>query len=239
MGTLGGGLHGHTHKALGGANLAGTTAVAAGLNDTVCRAGTVTSCAILNSGEGDFLLYAESRFLKGQLQAGAHIVTPTGYSLGIGAAGASAAKQIAKNITEVTKTAKATAETAKAAAEAATLACAIVGVNTSKAELVVAGTLVVIGQHFIGLAQLLELLLSFLIAGVPVGMVLHGLFTVGLLYFLGAGALVDPQHLIIVAFIFCHNLFTSVFREWDDALRYRLPHQCGSPPRCSPDDPRR
>ena len=52
----------------------------------------------------------------------------------------------------------------------------------------------------------LELFLAFLVTGVQVGVILLCQLAVGFFYFLGAGALFDTQHLIIIAFIFCHMI---------------------------------
>ena len=104
------------------------------------------------------------------------------------------------------------AKTAEIAAEAAAKTAGIgveVGVHTGKAVGIVAGALVRIGQHLIGLAYLLELLLGSLVAGVPVRVVFHGQLSVCFLYVISAGALVYAQYLIVITFVFCHNTFTS------------------------------
>ena len=57
--------------------------------------------------------------------------------------------------------------------------------HSGVAELVVTRLLVGIAQHIVRLRGLLELLLGFLVAGISVGVVLHGLLAVGLLYLVG------------------------------------------------------
>ena len=105
----------------------------------------------------------------------------------------------------ITETAKA-AETASKSTAVGT--AAIVGIHTGKAELVIAGTLIVIGQHLVGLADFLELFFSGFVTGVAVGVVLHGLLAVGLFYRIGTGILFNAQHLIEITFVFSH-IFTS------------------------------
>ena len=151
---------------------------------------------------------------------GHDVFTPSGGIGGAAGAGCAAAEEFAENIAEITEAAE------SAAAEAVTAgtgACAVVGIHTGKAELVVAGALVVVGKHLVGFAHFLELFLRILVAGIPVRMVFHSRLAVGLFYFLGAGALLDTQHLIIITFV-CHML-TSVFRAGDGALPYTLPRR--------------
>ena len=194
-------MHLHTHHTANGADLTGTAATGAGLHLSVSRAGTLTIGAVLDAAGGYFLFRAESGLFKGQLQPGAHIFTPTGGILGI-LTGSATAEELTENITEV-KATEAAKTTAKGVAAGTT---AIAGIYTGKAELVITGALFIVGQHSISLAQLLELLLGFLVAGVAVRVVLHCVLAVGFFDFLGAGALLYAQHLIVIAFIFCHFL---------------------------------
>ncbi len=53
-------------------------------------------------------------------------------------------------------------------------------------------------QRFMRLVDLLELLLSGLVAGIEVGVVLAGQFAVGFLYIGDAGAFADAKYLIVV-----------------------------------------
>ena len=172
-------------------------AAGAGFHLAVGGAAAAAGGAVLDSGGGYFLFAAESRLFKGQLQPGHDVFTPAGRVLA-GTPAAAAAEEIAEYVRKA-------AEIAEAAKTAGTGAGIEVGVHPGEAELVIAGPLVGIGQHLVGLAHLLELFLGCLIAGVPVGVVLHGHFPIGFLYLIGAGALVDPQHLVIVTFVFCHT----------------------------------
>ena len=60
----------------------------------------------------------------------------------------------------------------------------IVGVDAREAVLVVPGALVRVGEHLVGLVDLLEFGLGFLVAGVQVGVVLLGQLAVGLFDFI-------------------------------------------------------
>ena len=193
------GLHLHAHKALGHALLAGTVAAGAGLYLAVGAAGAMAGRAVLDSGGSDLLLGAEGSLLKGQLQPGHDVLAPARAVLGRPAA-AAAAEEIAENIS---KAAEAAEVPRKAAAEAAAVGIKV-GVHARKAVGIVPGALIRIGQHLVGLAHLLELLLGGLVAGVPVRVVLHGQLPVGLLYIIGTGAFVDAQHLVVITLIICH-----------------------------------
>ena len=183
------GAHLHPHEILNHLFLTGAVALGTGFNVTVGAAGSVADCAVFNPGSADLLVAAESRFLKGQIQPSHHIFTPTG-AAGTAAAGrtAAAAEQVTENVTEVTETAKAcpVKSAEPGTAESSTAGTGrVVGVNTGKAILVIAGALVVVTQHLVGFAHLFELLLGFLVTGVAVRVVFHGQLAVGLLYFIG------------------------------------------------------
>ena len=97
------------------------------------------------------------------------------------------------------------AKTAKATRTGAAAVLGCVGrVNACKTVLVVPRALVSVGQDFVGFPGLLEFFLGCLVAGVTVGVVLHGGLAVGLLYVVGAGVLADAQHLIVISFL-CHS----------------------------------
>ena len=61
-----------------------------------------------------------------------------------------------------------------------------------------------------GLVDLLELRLGFLVAGVEVRVVLLGQLPVCLFYLFLRGALLQTEHLIIVAFLFRHVLHLAL-----------------------------
>ena len=200
-GTGGGGLHIHAHEILGDADLTGTTALVAVFNSAVGGAGAVADGAVFDALGGDLFLGAESGFLEGQLQVAHHVLAAAGSLVGRGPASA-AAEELAENVAQVTEV----TETAESAAAIAAGTGAVIGIHAGKAVLVVTGALLLVGQDFISLADLLEHLFGTLVAGVPVGVVLHGLLAVGLFNFLGGGAFVYAKNLVIIAFIFCHML---------------------------------
>ena len=92
------------------------------------------------------------------------------------------------------------AEVAVAAAEAA-------GLGTVVAELVVLGALLGIGEHLIGLVDLLEALLGRLVPRVHVRVVLLGQRPVGLLDGRVVRVLGHAQNLVVVSFV-CHICIT-------------------------------
>ena len=77
------------------------------------------------------------------------------------------------------------------------------GTRTCEAKLVVLLTRLRVVQHVIGLCGLLEFLLSLLVARITVGVVLDGYLSIGFLYLVFRGGLIDPKHLIIISFL-CH-----------------------------------
>ena len=98
-----------------------------------------------------------------------------------------AAHEIAEHLLE--DVGEAGAET-RIAAMAAHAAAALEG---GVAEAVVGRALLLVLQDVIGFADVLELLLGFLVARVAVRVMLHGELAVGLLEFLGRGAARNPQ----------------------------------------------
>ena len=208
-GAGGGGLHLHAHEVLHGTHLTGAVALAARLDHAVGAARTLTVGAVLNPLGSNLSFAAEGRFLEGQLQPRHDVFAPAGRVLP-GAAAAAAAEELAENIPQIAEAVK-SAETgaAKACAAVASAACTEVGVNSGKTVLVVPRALVSVGQDFVGFPGLLEFFLGSLVAGVTVGVVLHGGLAVGLLYVVGAGILADAQHLIVISFCICHTQFTS------------------------------
>ena len=193
-------------------------ALAARLDHAVGAARTLTVGAVLDPLGGDLFLAAEGRFLEGQLQPCHDVFAPAGRILLGAAAAAAAAKELAENVSQVAEAVKsAESGAAKAGAAVARAACAEVGVNPGKAVLVIPRPLVGIGQHLIGFSGLLELFLGGLVAGVAVGVVFHGGLAVGLLYVVGAGVLINAQHLIVISFGICHTQFTSFIASTIDS----------------------
>jgi hypothetical protein len=64
---------------------------------------------------------------------------------------------------------------------------------------VVQALLLLVGEHLVGLVDLLELLLRLGVARVAVGVILEGHLAIGLLDLLGAGAALDAKDFVVVA----------------------------------------
>ena len=146
----------------------------------------------------EFLGDARADFFEREAYLHAHVAAPV---LLLPASAAETAKpsETAEDVAEVAEDVvevhAAGAETSEAAGRA---------VHACRAELVVAGTLVGVAQHVVGLCRLLELLLGFLVAGIAVRVVFDGHLLVGTLNLVGRGRTLHAEYLIIVGF-FCHN----------------------------------
>ena len=68
------------------------------------------------------------------------------------------------------------------------------------------------GQHLVGLVDLLELFFCRFIARVLVGVVLHGKLTVSLLDLRIGCVFLDAQNLIIISFVLICHMFHLFFR---------------------------
>src|SRR5699024_12659701 len=86
-----------------------------------------------------------------------------------------AAKDITKSAKDIFKAHIFKAGSAASAAETS--------VNALMTELIISLSLLIIAKHFIGFRSFFKLALSFRILRIPVGVKLHGPFSVGLLYF--------------------------------------------------------
>ena len=73
------------------------------------------------------------------------------------------------------------------------------------AELIIGGTLLVILQDVVRLADFLELTLSVRIPGVAVRVILHRQLAIGALNDLGRRLAVDAQHFVVVSFGHCRS----------------------------------
>ena len=151
--------------------------------------------ALLVPHQVDLLLAAQRRLLKGHGDVHAQIVAGDGAVLARAAAEA-AAEHRGKDVLEAAEaTAAEAAEIAKpAAAEAARLGAVV-------AELVVLRPLLGVGQHLVGLVDLLELLLGGLVAGVHVRVVLLRQLAIGLLDGRLVRALLEAKDLVVVSFV--------------------------------------
>ena len=164
-------------------------------------AGALAVRALLDAADVDLLLAAERRLFKGDVQAHAQVFAPArAAALGLPAAEA-AAEDIAKDIPEA-----AAENVAKAAEAAETGAAGAAGgrVERRMAELVILRALVGIGQHLVGLVDLLEALLAFLIARMQVRVVGLGQLAVGFFDLVLGCTLFDTEHFIIISF-FSHT----------------------------------
>ena len=157
--------------------------------------------ALLDAADVDLLLAAERRLFKGDIQAHAQVFAPArAAALGLSAAEA-AAEDIPEDIPEA-----AAENVAKAAEAAETGAAGAAGgrVERRMAELVILRALVGIGQHLVGLVDLLEALLAFLIARMQIRVVGLGQLAVGFFDLVLGCTLFDTEHFIIISF-FSHT----------------------------------
>ena len=118
------------------------------------------------------------------------------------AAEAEAAEHVAEYIAQIAEV------EARRAVAPSGAACArpVAGVNAREAELVVPGLFLRVGQHLVGLVDLLELLLGLLVTGVHVRVVLSGQLFICFFDLVLAGALADAEDLIIISFFLCHGI---------------------------------
>ena len=197
------GLHHAERGALRGVHAAGALAVRADLRRGAGgAAGALAVRALLDTADVDLLLAAERRLFKGDVQAHAQIVAPArAAALGLPAAAEAAAEDIAEDVPEA-----AAENVAKAAEAAETGPAGAAGgrVERRMAELVILRALVGIGQHLVGLVDLLEALLTFLIARMQVRVVGLGQLAVGFFDLVLGCAFFNTEHFIIISF-FSHT----------------------------------
>ena len=196
------GLHHAERGALRGAHAAGALAVRADLRRRAGgAAGALAVRTLLDAADVDLLLAAERRLFKGDIQAHAQVFAPARAAALALTAAEAAAEDIPEDIPE------AAAENVVKAAEAAeTGAAGAAGgrVERRMAELVILRALVGIGQHLVGLVDLLEALLAFLIARMQIRVVGLGQLAVGFFDLVLGCTLFDTEHFIIISF-FSHT----------------------------------
>ena len=192
------GLHHAKGRALRLRYRAAAVAVGADLRRCAGRtAAALTGGALLAALNGDLLLAAESRFNKVHRHAHANTLAPLrAIAPALTAAAKAAAEKAAENIAQIAEI---------KAACAISAACPVIGIHAGKAELVIARLLVGIGEHLVGLVDLLELLLGLLIAGVHVRMVLAGQLFIGSFDLVLGCAFGYAENLIIISFFLCHR----------------------------------
>lgn len=183
-------------RALGLRNNAGAAAVRTGLRrGALCGTCAAAVIAGLDALDRDLLLTAECGFLEGQ----DHGLTDRFAALRCVAAGRpSAAKAAAE---ERTKQVAQIAHVKAAAVAACTGTAAVARVHTGKAELVVLGALLLVGQHLVCFVYFLELIRSLRIILVEVRVVL--------------------ARQLAVAFFSSHHLRPSVRRALHNNLFYQ------------------
>ena len=183
-------------RALGLRNNAGAAAVRTGLRrGALCGACAAAVVAGLDALDRDLFLTAECGFLEGQ----DHRLTDGFAALRCVAAGRpSAAKAAAEERTEQVAQ---IAHVKAAAVAAGTGAAAVARVNTGKAELVVLGALLLVGQHLVCFVYFLELIRSLRIILVEVRVVLARQLAVCLFQLIITCALLYAEHFIIISFI--------------------------------------
>ena len=165
-----------------------------------CRPGTAAGLAGFGTGYAKFRRLAERRFLKSNLQIIAQVTAAFRPRTALPAASAASAK---KHIEDIAKPVGA-AETAEPAlAEAAkTAASAHAAFKSRMAELIVLRLFLRILQDIIGFVDFLKLFFSrFGIIAVQVRMIFAGHLFIGLFDFSCRGIFVNPQHLIVIAFL--------------------------------------
>ena len=177
-------------------------------------AGAPAGVAALQPGEGQLLGAARHSLREGDGDAGPEGGAPLG-GVGVGPPGAAEApaEEGAEDVPQVDV----------AHVEAAEAAPAEVGIHPGVAKLVVLGPLVLVGQHLVGLVDLLELGLRLGVARVHVRVVLLGQLAVGFFQLVVGRGFRHAQYLIVISFLICHIWNHLVTRE-----------RRGTRPRCFP-----
>ncbi|ELA00912.1 NAD-specific glutamate dehydrogenase [Cupriavidus sp. HMR-1] len=188
----------HREKALRHTHLAHAVTGRAGFNRrTRLGAIAVAVFAIVPVRHADLRLVA----MRGLLQRDLHAVAQVGATVGLRAAAtASAAGCLAEDVAEDIAERFREATAAKPAAAEST---GHVRVHASVAVLIVSRLLLGVGEHLVGLLDLLEFLLGFLVIRIAVRMVLHRELAISLLDLVVARVLAYPEHFVVVTF--CHG----------------------------------
>ena len=144
------------------------------------RAAAMTGFALGHDRNADLGLGAA----RGIFERYFHVVAQVGTAINIGASAATgtATKDIAENVAE---------RIGEIAEALSPWTCTRTGIDTRVTELIVGGTLVVIGQHFVGFLGLFEAFLGFGIVRIAVGVMLHGQFAIRFLDLIFCGVAVD------------------------------------------------
>ena len=176
------------------ANLAAAVAVRAGL---CLRAGTraaaVAGFAFRDGGDADGFFGTARGFFQrnfevvAQVRAAIDVAAPaTGCTTRTAPAAEEVAKNVGKGVGKAFKPARTRAAHGR--------------VDTGVTIAVVGGFFVGVGEHFVGFAEFLELFFRFAVAGVAVGVILHGELAVRLFDDIGISVAVDAEHFVVIAF---------------------------------------
>ena len=210
-------------------HLTGAVAVRADLRGrAVGAAGAVAGGTGLIAVYADLLLTAEGGLLKADGHTQTDALAPLG-GVGIPPLGGteSAAEKAAEDVPQIAEV-KAAGVIGSAACACA---CAVVGIYPRKAELVITGLLIGVGENLIGLVDLLELLLRFLIVGVQIRVVLPGHFLICFFDLVLRGALINAKNFVIITFFCCHTLHPpcAIRNQEPETARCGLPFQAPQP----------
>ena len=191
---------------------AGSVAGGAGLErGAVLGAGAVAGVAFRIAFELEGLVDARGDFLEGELEGDPQVVAAAGALAGrvaVAGSGAFEAAHVESAEVHSASTSENIAESgedilhrhAAGAVEAATAGAPEALRTHVVAELVVFGAFIGIGKHVVGLGRLFELLFSFFVVGVAVGVIFYGESAIGFLQLLGSGRFADAKHFIVISF---------------------------------------
>lgn len=129
-------------------------------------AAALTGGALLHALHRQLLFAAEGGLRKAQGYADPDALAPLRAVAALLLAAEAAAEEAAEDVPQIAEI--------ETAAETAALTGAVIGIGAGKAELVIAGLLLRIGQDLVGLVDLFELLLGLLVAGVHVRVIFAG-----------------------------------------------------------------
>src|SRR5215469_6239197 len=182
------------------ADLATSTAAAAGCGFAAGTSGTSAGVAVLMTTVGDFLFGAENGFFEFQVDVFAKIRAAL-------CARTAARSTAAEQVTEPEELAENIAEILKyAGVKADARACTT---DSCMSETVVQAALFRIRQYRVGFAALLESFFRVRVVGVAVGVVLQCQLAIGALDLQLAGAALDAQDFVIISFYVAWQSFLS------------------------------
>ena len=189
----------HTEKALAHLHRPRPAAGAAGFGlGTGLGTAAVAHIAVVPTGNANLGVFSFGSFLQGDLHGVAQVAAAKHLSSTTGSSTALLTKHVAKNVTKgFSKT---------TISFSATRAAAHVGIDPSKAMLVVGRALLRVRQHLVGFLGFLELFFRAFgcIPLVAVRVVLHRMFAISLLDFFIRRVFGDAQNFVVISF--CHGL---------------------------------